>query len=463
MPYRDPPLASPGPPRPALRVAALLVGVQAIASLVLSLARYCVGKAAEAEVGSNAVAFEHGRYPYDEYWASVAKSPFWTFAPWTFVALVLIANVLVALRGRADTRWHGVFGAALGCVSVVLLAAPILLAGPADPILAVGAAVLFLAALPVLWAVSAPGARLFVWLATAAGFANAFVALAPPRSFHAGERMSASVLTLSGATLAHGESVSFLLSLVGFVTVAVAALVQRPEDGRGPAPASPMAGAATAMLLATVPPCGLAVFRGAVAWWDSSSTRPGCIAELQQQARMSDFRFVLDRFTGFAIVGTIAVFVAARALAPRLVVVVGVVAAVQRGLGFLVMAQSPTLPPAWAACACAVVVVATVLVHAAQLRTLEDASRLAPADGSTVADQALRTTRALVACSLPAIGAALVVAVVDRMETPSLGLACGGGFLGLATCVLGWRAAHAYRRGAFAFSELARASVRPPG
>ena len=455
MPYRDLPLASPGPAPLALRSAAVLVAIQGIGSLLLALAFRLVGKAAEAEVTANAVAFEHGLPRYDVYWASVLKSPFWTFAPWSFVGLVLVASTLVALRARAEARWLGAVGVGLGIASVASLAGPILLGARGVTTSLVASALMLLAAVSVLWAVSRPGARLLVWLATAAASAEVIVALAPVRTLFTWETASVSGGMLSRATVAHGEQVGFLLSLVGFATVAVAALVRRPEDARGPAPASPMGRATAAMLLATLPPSGLAIFRGAIAAWDSSWTQQGCIFVLQKLARMPDFRYVVDWFVGFTIVATIGVLAAARMLAPRFAAVVGAMAAIQTGLGFLVMSQSPALFPAWALCACALVAAATVLVQSARQRTLDDAARLAIEDTSGIVDRTSRTSAALVACSVPAIGALLVAVATDVLDG-SRGLGLGGGFLGVATAFLALRAARSYRRSASAFSELAR-------
>jgi hypothetical protein len=254
VPYRD---AAPAvrAPEIALTAAARLVGVHGIVQVAYRLAIVHVALHEHSEQCELARAAERGELPTITAfsWRQLARDPAWKLAPNVLAGLVLIAGVLVALRTRGTARLLGATSALLAMLGFLTVSfAPQLTLRTSEALLAV-------AQVPILWALSKRGQRTFAWLTTtgAAGTAYAlFVAYVRLTGAHQHRILDGD----SGFLFEHLFVPT--LDTFPFACAAIAGWLPSRDDLRGSPPEPPLGRAYYALLACAVSIAAFTVVAG---------------------------------------------------------------------------------------------------------------------------------------------------------------------------------------------------------
>lgn len=332
VPYRD---AAPRvhAPQAALTAAARLLGVHGIAQVLFHVAASGTVLLAQREMDQVISASEHGGpRPETLYWGALSREPFWPLAPIPLAGIVLLAGVLLALRMRGLGRVLGAVAVALAIVVVAVAGTNAMQATPATPAVDYSAmltsvrgleALLAVAQVPILWALSRPGARTFAWLTTACAAGMAYAAFGDVVRGHDLIHLSSSARLVKGLVIPGLDTLPFLFA-------GVAGWLPRREDLRGPPPEPALSRAIYAIVATAIPIAAFALFGGLFAG----------LGEPLRTWTFQPFAFRgVECIAPFAyaslLVGAVAMTFASRAVSPRLIPIVVVMAVASAVFGFL--------------------------------------------------------------------------------------------------------------------------------
>ena len=281
---------------------------------------------AQREMDQVISASEHGGpRPETLYWGALSREPFWPLAPIPLAGIVLLAGVLLALRMRGLGRVLGAVAVALAIVVVAVAGTNAMQATPASPAVAVRGleALLAVAQVPILWALSRPGARTFAWLTTACAAGTAYAAFGDVVRGHDLMHLSSSARLVKGLVIPGLDTLPFLFA-------GVAGWLPRREDLRGPPPEPALSRAIYAIVATAIPSAAFAFFGGLFAG----------LGEPLRTWTFQPFAFrgvecIAPFAYGALLVGAVAVTFAARAVSPRLIPTVVVMAVASAVFGFL--------------------------------------------------------------------------------------------------------------------------------
>lgn len=460
VPYRDAP-----PPvhahALALTATARLVGLHGALQGLLRLTGAVVALLARAESNRlNMAAERGGPAPTSFIWTRLQREPFWALTPIVLAGLVLVAGVLVLLRMRGRDR---VLGATAITLAVFAVAVAFMAAAPGTPAMnhRTVEALLALAQVPIVWAITRPGQRTFAWLTAACAAGLAYAVLG---GLVRGHDMMSRVMRGDGGLLFGSVFVPAIHTLP-FLCAGVAGWLPVREDLRGPPPEPALARAVYAVLTTALPVAVCACVGGLVA---------GLYAPLRDSwgapFALGGLELIAPFAYGSLLVGGVATVAAARALSPRLLPIVAIATIASMVLGFptaepmrvgpVSLLTTPSVDGrhvAWIASASVLLLVAAWLAALATKRTEQGAALLA---GDPLAAQVSAGARAitprLVACATLAavsLSGALDGGMLGRAAFTVSGLAGAASLVCAATLVRGFRARMAW------LAELARRSA----